>query len=270
MSTPLRTAMSRFVGWAADRKVPSALRPFVYGSFARFTGVDLSEARLPLDGYGSLGAFFARRLKDGVRPIDGAPGTLVSPVDGAVQIVGRIEAGGTLQAKGRSYALRDLLGPVADALELERGTAWTLYLSPRDYHRIHAPEACTLRSAYWIQGALYSVAPKVLDRRLVLPINERVALHLETEHGPLGFVLVGATNVGRMRVVGVQPGHCGPLDPAPAFERGAELARFEMGSTIVLVAPGETAQALEGLTHGRPVRVGEPIGRYARAPATRG
>jgi phosphatidylserine decarboxylase len=263
MPTPLRTAMSRFVGWAADRKVPGALRPFVYGGYARFTGADPSEAQLPVSGYPSLGAFFVRRLAPGKRTIAMDPNALVSPVDGAVQIVGPIDRGSTLQAKGRDYRVEDLLGPVADELDLERGTAWTLYLSPRDYHRIHAPETCTLRAAYWIQGALYSVAPKVLDRRLVLPINERVALLLETEHGPIGFVLVGATNVGRMRVLGVQPGHCGPLDPAPRFERGGELARFEMGSTVVIVAPHKTAQAIEGLTHGRPVRVGEPVGRFA-------
>ena len=261
MPTPLRTAMSRFVGWAADRKIPGALRPLVYRGYARFTGADLSEVQLPLEGYPSLGAFFVRRLKDGARSIAQDPGILVSPVDGAVQTVGPIEAGSTLQAKGRNYAVRDLLGPVADALPLERGTAWTIYLSPRDYHRIHAPASCTLRAAHWIQGALYSVAPKVLDRRMVLPINERVALHLDTELGPLGFVLVGATNVGRMRVIGVQPGHDGPLDPAPRFERGQELARFEMGSTVVIVAPEETARAIDGLDHGRPLRLGEPIGR---------
>jgi phosphatidylserine decarboxylase len=263
MPTPLRTALSRCVGWAADRRIPGPLRPLAYRGFARLTGADVSEAQLPLAGYPSLGAFFVRRLKPGARAIASEPRTLVAPVDGCVQTVGPIEGGSTLQAKGRSYSVRDLLGPVADALDLERGTAWTLYLSPKDYHRIHAPEACTLRAAHWIQGARYSVAPKVLDRRLVLPINERVALLLQTELGPLGFVLVGATNVGRMRVVGVPPGHDGPLDPAPSYARGAELARFELGSTVVLVAPGDAGSAAPGLVPGRPVRLGEPIGRLA-------
>lgn len=260
--TPLRTALSHAVGWAADRKLPRPLRAPLYRGYARFTGADLSEARLALDRYPSLGAFFVRELVPGARPIDAAPDALVSPVDGAVQHVGPIDAGRMLQAKGRDYPVADLLGPAADGLDLARGQAWTLYLSPRDYHRIHAPERCRIEGAWWIQGVRWSVAPPVLDRRLVLAVNERVALRLATPHGPLGFVLVGATNVGRMRVVGVEPGHSGPLDPAPELERGQELGRFEMGSTVVIVAPGDVARPEPGLAHGTPVRLGRPIGRW--------
>jgi phosphatidylserine decarboxylase len=262
MSTPLRTLLSRLVGWGAERSLPRAVRAPVYKGYARLTGADLSEARLALDRYPSLGAFFVRELVPGARPIDLDPQALVSPVDGRVQHVGPIEQGRALQAKGRDYPLDDLLGPVARGLDLARGSVWTLYLSPRDYHRIHAPEACRLEQAWWIQGARWSVAPAVLDRRLVLPINERVALRLATPHGPLGFVLVGATNVGRMRVVGVRPGHAGALLPPPAFERGQELARFEMGSTVVIVAPGDVARPLAQLAPGAPVRLGAPIGRF--------
>jgi phosphatidylserine decarboxylase len=265
MSTPLRTALSHVVGWAAERRIPRPLRAPLYAGFARLTGADLAEARLALDHYPSLGAFFVRELAAGARPIDAAPDALVSPVDGAVQHVGPIDDGRTLQAKGRSYPVAELLGPAADGLDLARGSAWTLYLSPRDYHRIHAPEACRIEGAWWIQGARWSVAPALLDRRLVLPVNERVALRLATPHGPLGFVLVGATNVGRMRVVGVEPGHAGALDPPPALARGQELGRFEMGSTVVIVAPGDVARPAPGLAHGAPVRLGRPIGRFTRS-----
>jgi phosphatidylserine decarboxylase len=263
--TPLRSALSRLVGWAADRRIPGPLRAPLYRGYARLTGANLSETRLPPEHFPSLGAFFVRHLAPDARPIDQDPAALVSPVDGAVQVVGPVERGRTLQAKGRDYALQDLVGPLAERLELEGGTAWTLYLSPRDYHRIHAPESCRVEEAWWIPGARFSVAPPALDRRLVLPVNERVALRLATERGPLALVLVGATNVGRIRVVGVEPGHGGPLAPAPRFARGEELARFELGSTVVLVAPRGAAEPVRGLEPGAPVRLGRPIGRWRGA-----
>jgi phosphatidylserine decarboxylase len=270
MTTPLLRTMSRFVGWAADCRIPRPLRAPVYRAYSRLTGADLEEVRLPLEGFHSLGQFFVRELVDGARRFSTERADLCSPVDGTVQSVGRVESGSLLQAKGRSYRLRDLLGGVADRRELDGGCAWTIYLSPRDYHRIHAPESCRLVGAQWLPGARYSVAPKVLDRRMVLSINERAVLELECEHGKLFLVLVGALNVGRIRVVGIDPAHAGPLHPPRSFARGAELARFEMGSTIVLVAPPGVAEPLPDLVPGRTVRLGQPIGTFllpARAPA---
>ena len=262
MSTPLYRAMSRFVGWAADCRIPRPLRAPVYRAYSRLTGADLGEVRLPLDGFASLGQFFVRELSEGARPFSTERADLCSPVDGTIQSLGRVDAGSLLQAKGRTYPLRDLLGGVADRSELDGGFAWTIYLSPRDYHRIHAPESCRLVAAQWVPGTRYSVAPKVLDRRLVLSINERAVLELDCEHGRLFLVLVGALNVGRIRVVGVDPAHAGPLRPPRAFARGAELARFEMGSTIVLVTPPGCAAPLSGLAPGRHVRLGEPNGTF--------
>ncbi|MCH2107102.1 MAG: phosphatidylserine decarboxylase, partial [Planctomycetes bacterium] len=157
-------------------------------------------------------------------------------------------------------AVRDLLGPVGADIELEGGFAWTIYLSPRDYHRIHSPETARLTETAHLPGARHSVAPKVLARREVLSINERVVLRLETERGPLLLVLVGALNVGRIRVKGVQPDHTGALDPPLERARGAELARFEMGSTIVLISPPGGPRSIEGLELGDPVRLGQAIG----------
>ena len=113
-----------------------------------------------------------------------------------------------------------------------------------------------------IPGARHSVAPKVLERRKVLSINERVVLRLETERGPLLLVLVGALNVGRIRTVGVDPLHRGPLAKPLELERGAELARFEMGSTIVLVSPPGGPTTLPDLSEGQPVRLGQAIGSF--------
>lgn len=265
MATPLRRALSLAVGWAADRKLPRFFRPFAYSTYARFTGADLSEVRLALRDFPSLAHFFVRELKPGARTIDLAPDALVSPVDGTVQAIERIEAGRTLQAKGRSYAVDEFLGGLRGEVDLEGGTAWTIYLSPRDYHRIHAPEHCRVREIAWLPGARYSVQPKVLARRAVLDVNERVVLRLESAHGPFFLVLVGALNVGRMRVVGIEPTPRKRLAPEPAFTRGAELARFEMGSTIVLCVPRGRAEPLAGLAQGAPVRLGARIGRWTGA-----
>lgn len=263
--TFLQRTSSRLMGWLADRKVPTPCRSFVYRSYARITGADLDEARGPLEVYPSLGAFFVRELVDGARPIDPAPEALVSPVDGAVQVVAPIEDDGTtLQAKGRTYALRDLRGGIGDDVDWSGGHQWTLYLSPRDYHRIHAPAACTLTDVRFVRGHLYSVQPKVLARRAVLDVNERAVLRLETEHGPLLLILVGALNVGRIRVTGVPRDHDGPLAKPRTVARGEELARFELGSTIVLIAPPGGPTPAD-LGHGHAVRLGGRIGSWPAA-----
>jgi phosphatidylserine decarboxylase len=264
MTTPLRLCLSHCVGWAADRRIPKALRRPIYKLYARCTGADLGEVRMPLDEHPSLSAFFVRRLADGARPIADDPRSIASPVDGTVQSVCTIESGSILQAKGRPYSVAELCAGEERDLALEGGTAWTIYLSPRDYHRIHAPETCRLRRVRWIPGARHSVAPAVLARRMVLPINERAVLRLDTERGPLLLVLVGALNVGRIRVVGVERGDERELEPPPRFARGAELARFEMGSTIVLLAPAGAVRPRPELAVGSAVRLGQPIGDAAR------
>lgn len=262
LSSGFRRALSASVGWAADRHLPKVLRAPVYRTYARFTGADLAEVRLGLSSFPSLGAFFVRELKSGARPIPTDRDVLCSPVDGTVQSLCPIARGTVVQAKGRDYTVADLLGSAADAADLEGGFSWTIYLSPRDYHRIHAPETCELASATWMPGDRFSVAPKVLARRRVLDINERCALKLEGSRGTLGLVLVGALNVGRIRVVGVEPAHIGNVSPKLHFERGAELARFEMGSTIVLLAPRGAIVVDPGLHEGEHVKLGQPIGRW--------
>ncbi len=256
--------MSRAVGWLADRQIPKPFRKFVYESFARFVGADASESRLALDAFPCLGAFFARRLKDGVRPIDSDPASIVSPVDGAILSVCRATESQILQVKDVHYSVSELLGCAsADDAWLD-ATVWTVYLSPRDYHRIHAPEACTLKAVHWVNGAFYSVQPERIRRRKVLSVNERVVLELETERGPMCLVLVGALNVSRMRVVGVEPYADAPTNPPLQFGRGAELARFEMGSTIVLLAPKGKAEPVSGLELKTPVTLGTPLGRWTQ------
>ena len=217
--------------------------------------------RLDLAEFQSLTHFFVRHLKPDARPFPQDDAALPSPVDGAVQAITPIERGTTLQAKGRSYAVGDLAGTAADGLALDGGLAWTLYLSPRDYHRIHAPDDLELEYVHWLDGERYSVAPKVLARRdNVLAGNERTALRVRTARGPYVLVFVGALNVGRIRVVGVEPGRSGALEPPRRFARGDELGRFEMGSTVVILTPPGGPTPVDGLDHGRPLKMGETIG----------
>lgn len=252
----LRRSSSALVGWLADRAVPRPLRGFVYGGYCRWTGADPAEAELEPDDYPSLGAFFVRRLKAGTRALDPDPRALLSPCDGTLQALGRIERGALLQAKGQDYSLEELLGPSMPASGLENAWTATIYLSPRDYHRVHTPLAARLEEVCWIPGQRRSVAPGVLARvPRVLATNERAVLVLRGGPVPVWLVMVGALNVGRIRVVGVEPGRA-PAQALP-FARGAELARFEMGSTVVLVVPG--ARPLPDLAVGASVRLGQRL-----------
>jgi phosphatidylserine decarboxylase len=135
-----------------------------------------------------------------------------------------------------------------------------MYLAPRDYHRVHAPLECNLDQVLWVPGARHSVAPRVALRLAGLfAINERAVLRLEIDAGPLFLVMVGALNVGRIRVVGVEPG--GQVAAPRTFSRGDELARFEMGSTVILVLPRNLEYSPLDLVPGSPVRLGQAIGR---------
>ena len=160
MGAGLRHTSSRLVGWLADLHLPRPLRAPLYRLWAKVFGVDLSELRLALADHPSLGAFFVRRLKPGLRPLPEDRSLLPSPCDGTLQACDAIARGSILQAKGRPYELSELLGPLAQSVDLEGGQAWTIYLSPRDYHRVHAPVEARLGAVAWLPGDLLSVAPR--------------------------------------------------------------------------------------------------------------
>lgn len=268
-STPIKRGLSLAVGWLADRRVPAPLRRFVYSGYCRLTGADPGEARLALVAYPSLGAFFVRHLKTDARQWNMDPSALPAPCDGRIQDVRRIEADTILQAKGRPYSVAELLGDPSAAQALEGGWAWTIYLSPSDYHRVHTPTAGSLEGVRWLGSARHSVAPKVLARRpRVFVENERAVLSMESGETRYQLVMVGALNVGRIRVVGVEPlgnpatgsGTGRDVNQKPAFARGDELARFEMGSTVVLLFPPNSAKPLLNLKPEDVVRMGSSIG----------
>lgn len=277
-------ALSRGAGRVADIPIPRAMRGAVLGAFARTVGIDLEEAELPLEAYGSIGEFFVRRLKPGARswPTDSA--VLASPVDGVLGRFGRIEAGRALQAKGRDYSVAELLGDGGEegGGRYDGGLYVTIYLSPRHYHRIHAPCGGRIERARHVPGALLPVnAPAVASVPDLFARNERLVCWVEREAGAVAVVAVGAYNVGRISASfegrdvaerrGTTPwrtnvrgavGETRTYEPAIPVRIGDEIMAFHLGSTVVLaIEPGRAVLA-DGLVPGGEVRAGDPIARF--------
>ncbi|MEO8601758.1 MAG: archaetidylserine decarboxylase [bacterium] len=267
-------AVSRGAGWLASRRLPGALRVPLVRAFGRSVGVDFSEVRDPLDTFPSLQAFFTRALRAGVRPIDTAPDAFVSPCDGAWGAAGVVEQGQLLQVKGRQYSLAALLADADAARRVAGGAFATLYLSPRDYHRFHAPCAARVVRAAALPGALWPVnriGVEGVDG--LFAVNERVCAFLAVAdpREDLCLVAVGATNVGKIRVTfddlttniaGAVPTTRTYRDVALA--KGDEWGRFEFGSTIVIVAAPALLR-LDVQPPGTPVRLGQRIGTLVKA-----
>ena len=209
--------------------------------------VNMAEAANPdVASYATFNDFFTRALKDGARPL--APADLVSPVDGAISQFGRIERDQIFQAKGHHDSTTALVGgDAALAAQFQDGHFATLYLSPKDYHRIHMPCAGTLRRMIYVPGELFSVNPTTARGVPGLfARNERVVCVFESEHGPFVLTLVGATIVGSMATVWhglVNPPRVGRLweqhyeEGAVVLPQGAEMGRFLLGSTVVMLFP---------------------------------
>lgn len=264
-----KSALSRAVGALTRAPAPASLHQTAMRAFTRAYGVDMSEAELPLEGYARFADFFSRGLRSGARPIDPDPRAVVSPVDGVVSQVGRVEVGTCLQAKGIRYPLDRLLGDAGLARAFAGGGAFaTFYLSPRDYHRIHAPMSGRVVSSRYLPGQFWPVNPAtVRSKEALFCLNERLVTVLETDLGRCAVVKVGATCVARIRVgyddrlthAGQEPG-LRTYDPPPALLKGAELGRFEMGSTVILLFEPERVRWDGWLQPAATVRMGQRIG----------
>jgi phosphatidylserine decarboxylase len=258
--------------------------------FARWAGVEVAEAAEPLDAYPSLQAFFSRSLREGARPVQGDAHALISPCDGTWGAAGPIDGGSLVQAKGRTYRVRDLLGDVELADGYEGGFFATFYLSPRDYHRFHTPTAGRFRRLDYWPGALWPVNRVGLHAvDSLFAINERICAYLEPEgvvesdvayevvgaitsehvRSAIAMVAIGATMVGSVRLafdrLTTNRPHALPqsrdLGSGSAyFERGAEWGHFEFGSTIVMLIAPDSFD-LDAQPAGTKLRVGEVIGR---------
>lgn len=270
-------ALSRLV-LAATRVERGWWTQRLIGAFRRRFGVSLADAvhTDPRD-YRSFNAFFTRALQPDARPVDATPEALVSPVDGRVSQAGRIDADRIFQAKGRDYSLLELLGGDAElAAPFRNGSFATLYLSPRDYHRIHMPLAGTLTDTVYVPGRLFSVAPHTVRRMSrVFARNERLVARFDTEAGPMALVLVGALFVACIETVWagvVTPPHGHRIrrqsfdatTPAVQLARGAEMGRFNMGSTVILLFGEDRVRWEAGLSAGQALRMGRTIGRLER------
>ncbi len=282
-----KNGLSRGVGWLTRGPWPRLVHQAMIRGFARALRVRTDEAELPLSDYETFSQFFVRRLRAGARPVDSDPGTLVSPCDGALGATGRIEGNTLLQAKGRPYGLEDLLQDAVWSRRYENGAYATIYLAPFDYHRVHSPVDGEIVESRHIPGTLWPVNPPSVTRvEDLFAVNERLVTHIDTASGPVGIVMVGATCVGRIRMLYDQgvtnDGTClGVKSYSPPVEvrKGDELGLFEMGSTVVLLLGpdswrlalsleswGERVQGASSCSSGeeneaRLLRMGEVIGR---------
>jgi phosphatidylserine decarboxylase len=275
-----KRALSGAIGWGGSRSLPVALRTAMLTRFARIYGIDVSEAEKPVSEYTGFDDFFTRKLRDGLRPIDGAPGRVVSPADGKVVESGLVEAGKLLQAKGVLFSLEELLGDADAAARLEGGAFVITYLSPKDYHRVHAPVAGDVVGWRHIPGVLFPVNAGSVRREPRLFVgNERFVTFIESEAGFAAVVMVAAVGVGHVTAaydeeVGthwsrfLQAGvtHRRYDQPRP-IARGGELGTFHLGSTTIAVfAPGRVT--LDPIEPGSATKMGVGMGRFS--PGQRG
>ena len=267
--------VSRLVGYMARSEVPFVKNNFIKVFLNRFD-INMSEAAQEDPyAYDNFNAFFTRALKDGARPIDSDPLSIVSPADGAISQLGPILGSDVLQAKGRHYSLYELLGgDSALAAEFTNGSFATVYLSPKDYHRVHMPFTGTLREMIYVPGRLFSVN-QATTRQIadLFARNERAVCVFDTEHGPMVVILVGA-----MIVAGIETVFSGPVTPLArsvqrtryaldekgpiVLNKGDELGRFYLGSTAILLFPEGKASFNSSLAADSPVRMGEKLGTF--------
>ena len=238
---------------------------------------DMSEAEQPEPrGYASFNEFFTRPLRAGARPITSDPGALLSPVDGRVSQIGELDGSWLVQAKGHAYTLEALLAGDAAYTQAFRGGAFaTLYLAPFNYHRVHMPLTATLQAAWYVPGQLFSVnATTAAAVPGLFARNERIVCIFGTGELSCALILIGALFVGSLATVwhgeitarGTRERSDLPLDASQTsltLPAGAEMGRFNMGSTVILLLPPGRCQWLPALAAGSIVRVGAPLARLA-------
>jgi len=261
--------LSRVTGWFAECEI-EPIKNFIIKHFIRIFNVNMEEAAEPdFENYQSFNQFFTRPLKEGARTI--APGnSIASPADGAISELGSIEAQQVLQAKGHYYSLKTLLGgDEALSQTFNDGLFATIYLSPKDYHRVHMPVSGTLLQATYIPGDLFSVNNTTANNvENLFARNERLVSIFDTEHGKMAMILVGA-----MIVAGIETVWSGQVAPAGkkpltiynseadsvSLQKGEEMGRFKLGSTVVLLFENDKVSFEESLGVYSPVKLGEKL-----------
>jgi phosphatidylserine decarboxylase len=262
-------ALSRLAGWLAENRSPW-LRDTLIRRFVAAYDVDLSQAARGIGEFTSFNDFFTRELKPGARPLADAAAFILSPADGAISQLGAITGGRILQAKGRDYSVSEILGGDANAARFEGGRFITIYLSPRDYHRVHMPAAGRLKTSAYLPGDLFSVNQATAGGvERLFARNERLVCLFDGPDGRFASIKVGA-----MIVAGIDTVWPNRLRPHPRavvredfssavldFAAGAEMGRFYLGSTVVLLFEPGRVEWLEHLAAGDRLRMGQAIGR---------
>lgn len=266
--------LSRMTGWLAELRSPLWLKNALIEQFVRHFNVNMAEAEQPdPTAYANFNEFFTRPLVADARPI--ADADIVNPADGAISQLGMISQGRIFQAKGQQFTTRELLGGDDErTAKFDDGQFATIYLSPRDYHRVHMPVTGTLTGTCYIPGQLFSVntvTAENVDR--LFARNERLVCYFDTEFGPMAMVLVGAMIVAGIETV--WSGQVAPPLKAPAsldyqklpeavtLNKGEEMGRFKLGSTVILLFPKDSVVWGDQYSAGTPTRLG--VGLAARA-----
>lgn len=262
----LLSSLARRLAYSTNR----GLKQWLIDTVTRRFGVDLSEAAEPdPTAYPSFNAFFTRALKPGARTPDADPRALLMPADGHISQCGPIVDGRIFQAKGQGFTAAQLLGSEADAAPFRDGSFATVYLSPRDYHRVHMPWTGTLRETVHVPGRLFSVGTDaVASVPGLFARNERLVCHFDTDFGPMVQVMVGALLVSGVETVwsGVEIPAYGDAITRKDYrgkgitlERFAEMARFNYGSTVIVLLPPGVATLSPDLHAESPVRLGQRL-----------
>lgn len=264
--------LSKLFGTLTYIRLPRFMMIPILKAFAKVYKINVSEAELNLGEYNSLNQFFTRALKAGARIVDSAENAVVSPVDARITSFGNIQESTLIQAKGIEYSLKELLGSDKYLDAFSNGKFITFYLSPQDYHRIHSPFYGKILGYYYEPGKLFPVNDlAVLGIRGLFPKNERLITFLQTEYGKIAVVKVGASNVGKIRVTydnkivtnswlrfskEVEYKNVDIL-----IQKGAELGRFEMGSTVILIFEKNTFEMAD-LKKNEKQTYGSTIGHF--------
>jgi phosphatidylserine decarboxylase len=272
-----KRAVSGAIGWGVSLGIPAALRTLMLTRFARVYGIDVSEAEKPLGEYAGFDEFFTRKLRPGLRPIDDAPGRVISPADGTIVECGLATAGKLIQAKGSHFDLATLLDDPQAAARLEGGAYVITYLSPKDYHRVHSPVGGRVIGWRHVPGTLFSVSAASIRREPGLFVrNERFITLIEMDGGGLvAVVMVAAVGVGHV-TVSYDPEvathrpeffraerRSREYDQPKPIERGEELGIFHLGSTTIVVFEPKRVE-IDALASGASVKMGVGIGRVAQ------
>ncbi len=258
-----RQKITRVMGKLADHRWSPPVERAVVGLYSRFYNVDFDECT-QRSGYANFDEFFTRTLRPGARPVDPAREAIVSPADGRIDSMGPVHPDASFFVKGRPYRVAELLGDEEEARRYVGGTGCVIYLSPRDYHRVHAPLEARIVAYDYVPGALWPVNPKVASRRdKLFTRNERVVIWLESARvGTFALVMIAASGVGNIELA-----HAGILrsrgerrrvELDEDVRRGDELGAFRLGSTVVVVLPPGAARV--AAREGQVVRFGERIG----------